>query len=169
MTPADPDLPYRPGVGAVLFNADGRVWIGRRSMDPGQPVDRYWQMPQGGIDEGETPAEAVLREVIEETGTDKCEIIAESTDWLTYDLPDHLMGVSWGGRFRGQTQKWFALRFTGDDDDFDLAGDGHPEFVEWRWVAFEDLPGLIIPFKRRLYEDILSEFHDLPKRMASPI
>jgi putative (di)nucleoside polyphosphate hydrolase len=163
-SPVNPaDLPYRRGVGAVLFNDAGLVFAGRRF---GVYSDA-WQMPQGGIDDGESPEAAVLRELQEETGTDKAEIIAETSTWLTYELPDELIGVAWGGRYRGQIQKWFALRFTGEDADFDLDADETPEFSEWRWLALDALPGLIVPFKRRLYEDIRAEFHDLPERIAS--
>ena len=158
------DLPYRLGVGAALFNAQGLVFIGRRA---GGRFPMAWQMPQGGIDEGEAPADAVLRELEEETGTAKADIIAESRAWLTYDLPDELAGVAWGGKYRGQKQKWFALRFTGTDSDFDIDADDKPEFCEWRWAALQELPGLIVPFKRRLYDDIVAEFHDLPERISS--
>jgi len=157
------DLPYRRGVGAVLFNAAGRVFAARR-------IGAYsdaWQMPQGGIDEGESPEQAVLRELEEETGTANAEIIAETSTWLSYDLPDELIGVAWGGRYRGQVQKWFALRFTGDDDDFDLNAHEEPEFSEWRWIALDELPGLIVPFKRRLYDDLRDEFQDIPERITS--
>ena len=126
-----------------------------------------WQMPQGGIDEGEAPADAVVRELEEETGTAKADIIAESRAWLTYDLPDELAGVAWDGKYRGQKQKWFALRFTGADSDFDLDADDRPEFCEWRWASLQELPGLIVPFKRRLYDDIIAEFHGIPERIAS--
>lgn len=156
-------LPYRRGVGAVLINSNGLVFAGRRLG----AYSEAWQMPQGGIDEGESPDQAVLRELEEETGTDKAEIIAESRAWLTYDLPDDLIGVVWGGLYRGQIQKWFALEFTGLDDDIDINAHDKPEFSEWRWVALEKLPGLIVPFKRRLYDDILAEFKDVPDRITS--
>ena len=162
--PADPaGLSYRRGVGAVLFNSAGLVFAGRRLGT----YSEAWQMPQGGIDEGETPDRAVLRELQEETGTDKAEIIAESRGWLTYDLPDDLIGSAWGGRYRGQTQKWFALEFTGLDSDIDIHAHEKPEFSEWRWIALNELPGLIVPFKRRLYDDILAEFHELPEKIIS--
>jgi putative (di)nucleoside polyphosphate hydrolase len=166
------DLPFRPGVGAMLFNGEGEVFVGRRFGPRGSPRRGsrgayVWQMPQGGIDDGETPAMAVMRELAEETGTDKADIIAETKGWLTYDLPDDLMGVSWGGRYRGQTQKWFALRFTGVDADFDLNADGKPEFTDWKWVAMAELPRLVVPFKRRLYDEILAEFQDLAKPKAT--
>jgi putative (di)nucleoside polyphosphate hydrolase len=118
-----------------------------------------WQMPQGGIDPGETPREAALRELKEETGTDKAVVLGESRDWLHYDLPEGLAGGIWGGRYRGQRQKWFAMRFTGEDGDIDPAATEHPEFDAWEWVAPELLPDLIVPFKRPLYRDILAEFH----------
>ncbi len=149
--------PYRRGVGAVLINAEGKVFVARRIDTPGEA----WQLPQGGIDEGETPRQAVLRELAEEIGTDKAEIIAESADWLSYDLPDDLADKVWGGRYRGQMQKWFALRFTGAEEDIDLNASQHPEFTDGKWVAMEDLPRLIVPFKRTLYENIVAQFRHL--------
>lgn len=157
MSAPDPAaLPYRRGVGIVLINLDGLVWVGERHDMPGA-----WQMPQGGIDDGEAPRDTALRELAEETGAHGVEILAESADWYSYDLPPELLGLVWGGRYRGQTQKWFVCRFMGEDSEFDLdvAGDG--EFSRWRWVTAEALPGLIVPFKRRLYESILSEFHSV--------
>ncbi len=148
----------------MLFNPAGKVFVGRRF---GTRYANAWQMPQGGIDEGETPGQALMRELEEETGTAKAEIIAETNDWLTYDLPEDLTGVAWSGQYRGQQQKWFALRFTGTDADIDLNADEAPEFREWRWVAMEELPGLIVPFKRRLYDALVAEFHDLPERILS--
>jgi putative (di)nucleoside polyphosphate hydrolase len=141
----------------MLLNPAGRVFVGRRI---GLPLDPAWQMPQGGIDRGETPRQAALRELKEETGTDKADILAESAAWFRYDLPPELAGRVWGGRWRGQRQKWFAMRFRGDDRDIDLAA-AEPEFDAWQWVAPETLPALIVPFKRRLYRDILAEFRDL--------
>jgi putative (di)nucleoside polyphosphate hydrolase len=158
-------LPYRLGVGGVVFNADGLVWIGRRVTEPGQNVEHYWQMPQGGIDAGEDPAEAVVREIAEETGTDKVKIVDETGDWLVYDLPGHLVGVAWGGKYRGQRQKWYALRFTGADGDFDLAGHAKPEFSDWRWIELERLPALIVPFKQGLYHQVVAAFADWPARI----
>ena len=160
MTPGS--LPYRLGVGLVLFNAEGLVWAGRRIDQKGDA----WQMPQGGIDDGETPEEAVLRELEEEIGTGKAEIIAESGDWLTYELPPELVGVAWKGRYRGQKQKWFALRFTGQDSDIRIDTE-HPEFAEWRWVEFERLIELIVPFKRELYQQITAEFTALAKTLRA--
>ncbi len=156
------DLPYRLGVGLVLFNADGLVWAGRR-LD--QKIEA-WQMPQGGIDDGETPEQAALRELEEEIGTGKAEIIAESKDWLTYELPPELVGVAWKGRYRGQKQKWFALRFTGRESDIRIDTE-HPEFAEWRWVEFEQLVELIVPFKRALYQQVTAEFAALAKTLRA--
>jgi putative (di)nucleoside polyphosphate hydrolase len=150
------DLPYRPCVGIMLFNHDGLVFVGKR-ID--QTVEG-WQMPQGGIDEGETPRQAVLRELREEVGTDKAEIIGEMENWLTYDLPPHLVGVAFHGRFKGQRQKWFALRFTGQDPDIDITAH-EPEFAEWKWLALEALPQLIVPFKRDTYQQVIESFRNL--------
>ncbi len=149
--------PYRQGVGAMLFNHRGEVFVGRRIDTPGQD----WQMPQGGIDSGEAPRHAGMRELAEETGIKSAVIVAESADWLRYDLPRDLAARVWKGRYRGQEQMWFALRFTGTDGDIDLNVSRHPEFSQWKWVAIERLPDLIIEFKRRLYEDIVAEFHHL--------
>lgn len=152
---------YRPGVGVMLLNPRGLVFVGRRVDTP-----EAWQMPQGGIDAGETPREAALRELVEEVGTDRVELLAESRGWLSYDLPPAIAGRIWGGRYRGQTQKWFAFRFTGRDGDIDVHT-AHPEFDAWRWVAPEELPRLIVPFKRPVYEAVLAEFrHLLPRRDA---
>ena len=147
------DLPYRPGVGLMVLSPEGLVFVARRIDMPSEA----WQMPQGGIDEGETPEQAALREFREEVGTDKVEIIAESERWLSYDLPEELLPRLWGGRFRGQNQKWFLVRFTGTDDDIDIATE-NPEFLDWKWVELETIPDLIVPFKRRLYQDLVAEF-----------
>ena len=145
-------LPYRPCVGVMLVNAAGLIWVGRRIDTP-----NGWQMPQGGIDPGETPAVAALREMHEEIGTDKAEIVAESQAWHRYDLPKHLLGKAWGGRFRGQEQRWFILRYTGTDDDVNIATK-HPEFEAWQWVRPDQLSDLIVPFKRQVYEQVVAEF-----------
>ena len=158
MTPTS--LPYRSGVGLVLFNAQGLVWVGRRIDEKNDA----WQMPQGGIDEGEAPEQAALRELEEEIGTARAEIVGETAGWLTYDLPPDLVGKVWKGRYRGQKQKWFALRFTGSDADIRIDTE-HPEFAEWRWVEFEQLTELIVPFKRDLYARVTEEFADLARRM----
>jgi putative (di)nucleoside polyphosphate hydrolase len=149
---------YRPAVGIMLLNREAKIFVGRRiDMPAGLAA---WQMPQGGIDPGETPREAALRELKEETGTDKALILGESRGWLHYDLPTEIAGGMWGGRYRGQRQKWFAMRFTGEDGDIDPAAAEHPEFDAWEWVAPELVPELIVPFKRPLYRDILAEFRE---------
>jgi len=145
---------YRSAVGVMLLNPAGQVFVARR-ID--MPMMRAWQMPQGGIDPGETPQQAAFRELREEIGTDKAEILGESRVWLKYDLPVEGASGVWGGRYRGQRQKWFAMRFTGKDADIDLATD-HPEFDAWKWIRPERLPQMIVPFKRQLYADILAEF-----------
>jgi putative (di)nucleoside polyphosphate hydrolase len=152
-------LPYRPNVGAVLFNADGLVWIGRRQSHPTQEAaPGGWQLPQGGIDEDEDPRAAVLRELAEEIGTAKAEIIGEHPEWLTYDLPPEAIGVALGGKYRGQRQRWFALRFTGTDADINLQAEEHPEFDAWRWAKLEELPGLAVAFKRAIYATLATSF-----------
>jgi putative (di)nucleoside polyphosphate hydrolase len=152
---------YRPGVGIMLLNDKGLVFVGRRiNMPTGLAA---WQMPQGGIDRGETPRQAALRELHEEAGTDKAEILAESQVWHHYDLPPEIAGRMWKGRYRGQRQKWFAMHFTGTDADIDLATH-HPEFDAWEWVEPERLPELIVPFKRQIYQDVLIEFREFLNR-----
>ena len=145
---------YRRSVGVMLLNRQGEVFVGRRIDMPTLPA---WQMPQGGIDRGETPAKAALRELKEEIGTDRAEILDESRAWLKYELPAELACKVFGGRYCGQKQKWFAMRFIGEDSDIDL-DTAHPEFDRWQWVAPYRLPELIVPFKRQLYLDILAEF-----------
>ena len=152
--------PYREGVGIVLLNHRGLVFVGRRSDTPGA-----WQMPQGGIDRGETPREAAIRELEEETGTDKAEFVAESRGWLSYDLPPEIAARVWDGRYRGQRQKWFAFRFTGADADIRLDA-GRPEFDAWKWVAPEEIADEIVPFKRALYRAVLAEFREVLARRA---
>jgi putative (di)nucleoside polyphosphate hydrolase len=155
---SDSDLPfYRPAVGIMLLNPAGLAFIGRRiDMPAGLAA---WQMPQGGIDPGETPRQAAFRELAEEVGTDKAEILAETRGWLHYDLPTDIASRMWGGRWRGQRQKWFLMRFTGGDADINPATD-HPEFDAWEWVEPRRLPELIVPFKRPLYCDLLAEFRE---------
>jgi putative (di)nucleoside polyphosphate hydrolase len=159
------DLPYRPNVGAVLFNRDGLVFVARRAdMPNAEGPAGGWQLPQGGIDDGEDPAVAVFRELEEEIGTRKATVIGEHPDWLTYDLPANLLGIAWRGRYRGQRQRWFAMRFTGEDSDIRLDLDPHPEFDAWRWVPLTDLPALAVPFKRAIYEVLTASF----ARFATP-
>ena len=153
MTDPHADLPYRPNVGAVLFNRHGQVFVGRRAS-----ARESWQLPQGGIDPGEDPAAAVLRELEEEIGTRRASLLAEHDAWLSYDLPAELIGVAWGGRYRGQRQRWFALRFEGQDAEIALDRDPHPEFDAWRWVPLAELPSLAVPFKRPVYEVLATAF-----------
>ncbi|MFO1059117.1 MAG: RNA pyrophosphohydrolase [Dongiaceae bacterium] len=150
------DLPYRPGVGIMLFGPPGQVLVARRIDMPSDA----WQMPQGGIDAGEAPLDAAWREMEEEIGTAAAALLAESREWLSYDLPDELIPRLWGGRFRGQRQKWFAFRFTGRDGDIDIARE-NPEFSAWRWAPLEQVPDLIVPFKRTLYQRLVEEFRPL--------
>jgi putative (di)nucleoside polyphosphate hydrolase len=153
---SESDLPfYRPAVGIMLVNPAGLAFIGRRiDMPAGLAA---WQMPQGGIDPGESPREAAFRELKEEVGTDKAEILAETQGWLHYDLPTDIASRMWSGRWRGQRQKWFLMRFTGTDADINPATE-HPEFDAWEWVEPHRLPELIVPFKRQLYRELLAEF-----------
>ncbi len=157
------DLPYRPCVGLMVLNRAGLVFIGRRSDGP-EHVDatHVWQMPQGGVDAGEDPWPAALRELYEETNIRSVERLGEIKEWLAYDIPREIAAQAWGGKYRGQTQKWYALAFTGDEAEIDIAhpgGGGHePEFVEWRWEKIKNLPALIIPFKRKVYERVVAEF-----------
>ncbi len=157
MTIKKENLPYRPCVGIMLINARGLVFVARR-IDVSQEA---WQMPQGGIDKGELPRQAALRELKEETAVENAEIIAESGHWRSYDLPDDLIGRAWGGKYRGQTQKWFAVRFLGDDDEINIDAGKHTEFSAWKWAPVDDLVGLIVPFKAQLYMDVVAEFRHL--------
>jgi len=157
-------LPYRPNVGAVIFNVQGEVLIARRSDMPGAGSpgdDGIWQFPQGGIDENEDPRQAVLREVQEEIGTTDVQIMSEHPEWLSYDLPQHLIGVALGGRYRGQTQKWFALRFTGRDETIRLDTHLPPEFDRWQWMAFDRIFDLDLGFKKDLYRTLHFAFAGL--------
>jgi putative (di)nucleoside polyphosphate hydrolase len=159
-----PDITaYRPCVGIILFNKDGLVWIGRRfEKQNDEGIGKWWQMPQGGIDDGEDVETAARRELYEETSVKQISLMKESDRWYTYDLPEHLIGVSWKGKYRGQKQKWFAFRFEGKDADINLVVPGHKqEFDEWRWVKMDELLDLIIPFKRGVYEELVRDFRGL--------
>ena len=161
------DLPYRPCVGIMVLNKTGLVWSGRRipignSEYDGSP--QLWQMPQGGIDPGEDPLPAALRELYEETGMKSVSLLAEAGRWIHYDLPAELIGVGLKGKYRGQTQRWFAFRFEGDESEIAInppPGGHEPEFDAWAWKPMAELPDLIVPFKRRVYEEVIAEFAHL--------
>ncbi len=161
MKRVDPEsLPYRPAVGCMVFNPAGLVFVGRRIV---QEADEAWQMPQGGIDEGEDVRKAALRELEEETGITKVEVLGQTPDWLSYDLPRDLIGIALKGKYRGQRQKWFALRFTGRDNEIDLNAHKHAEFDAWRWVEIDEVVGLIVPFKRQVYQHVVDIFRPFAK------
>ncbi len=151
------DLPYRLNVGAALFNQAGQVFVGRRADMPAG-LDHVWQMPQGGIDDGEDERAAVFRELAEEIGTANADIIGQYPDLLSYDLPAHLVGLAFGGRYRGQSQRWFALKFKGKDADINLNAHTPAEFIEWRWANLNDLPNLAVDFKRPIYTTLARDF-----------
>jgi putative (di)nucleoside polyphosphate hydrolase len=159
----DPErLPYRPCVGVMLLNAEGHAFVGRRADHGSEPEGEgtWWQMPQGGLDEGEDAEQAARRELLEETGVHSVRFLARTRDWLTYDLPPELVGVAWEGRFRGQKQLWFAARFEGEESEIDIGPrEGHEqEFDAWRWAPMQELPSLIVPFKRKVYLAVIEEF-----------
>lgn len=144
---------YRPCVGIMLFNANGHVFVGQRR----DRMVEAWQMPQGGVDQGEAPTDAAMRELKEEIGTNNAHIVSETVDWLAYDLPDELQGKVWKGRFRGQIQKWYLMRFLGKDEDVNLET-AEPEFRTWRWARPEELVGLAVPFKQGIYTEVIRRF-----------
>jgi putative (di)nucleoside polyphosphate hydrolase len=161
-------LPYRRCVGAMLLDATGRVFVGKRM--PGEEntsLEYAWQMPQGGIDDDEDLLAAAKRELYEETNVTSVAVLAEAPDWYSYDIPRDLIGERWKRKWRGQTQKWFAFRFTGPDSEIDVlhpgGGKHEPEFEAWRWIDMHDLPGLIVPFKRPVYEKVVAAFAHLAR------
>ena len=164
---APTDLPYRPCAGQMVINRAGLVWIGYRADAKNEAEGRgaWWQMPQGGIDPGEDPQAAAIRELYEETCISSVKVLAELPGWLTYDLPRDLIGKAWGGRYRGQKQKWFAFRFLGDDSEISIdPPPGHErEFVAWRWAPAGELMDLIVPFKRDVYRQVLAEFASMAR------
>jgi len=161
------ELPYRPCVGIMVLNRDGLVWAGRRKVKPGDELsgsDHLWQMPQGGIDGDENPEAAARRELHEETGIRSVSLLARTSGWIRYDLPPNLVGTALKGRYRGQKLKWFAYRFEGEESEIaiDPPPDGHPaEFGAWAWKPMEELPGLIVPFKRPVYDEVVAQFRHL--------
>ena len=163
-------LPYRPCAGQMVINRDGLVWVGCRADAKNEAEGRgeWWQMPQGGIDDGEDPAKAAVRELFEETGIRSVSLIAEHSQWVTYDLPPDLIGVAWRGRYRGQKQKWFAYRFLGSDSEVTIKPPPglEAEFVAWRWAPVDELLDLIVPFKRDVYRAVLAEFAPLARPVS---
>jgi putative (di)nucleoside polyphosphate hydrolase len=166
---SDNTLPFRACVGMMLLNRQGLVWVGRRRPKWAADHTAYiWQMPQGGIEKFEPPRIAALRELREETGITNVEILAEHPNWLSYELPDRLLGVALKGRYRGQRQKWFAMRFLGDDSEVNIASKGglKAEFEAWRWVPIAMVPKLIVPFKRGVYDRVTQDFAHLATEAA---
>ncbi len=169
------ELPYRLGVGVAVFRSDGRVWIGKRiaAADAEEGMGTWWQMPQGGLKEGEDPEEAARRELWEETSMCSVRLLGEVPGWFAYDLPPDLQRIAWGGRYRGQKQKWFAFRFEGHDSEIDVhrPGDGKhkPEFGEWRWEQVERLPELVVGFKRQVYAALVPHLRQFAERARQQI
>ncbi|SMQ86153.1 putative (di)nucleoside polyphosphate hydrolase [Devosia lucknowensis] len=172
--PAREALPYRDCVGVAVFNPAGNVFLGQRKFegDPDQSAAQgfAWQMPQGGIDAGEDPLAAALRELYEETSMTSVSLLAEAPEWIHYDLPDELLGVAFKGRYRGQRQRWFAFAFTGNEAEIDVVAPGggkhKAEFGAWRWERLSRVPGLIVPFKRPAYDLVVDAFRDIPQRFG---
>ncbi len=163
-------MPYRLNAGIALFNREGKVWIGRRNDYPEDLGGRIWQMPQGGIDKGEEPVDAAIRELHEETNISSISLLTAAPDWVQYDLPDEYLGVALKGKYRGQKQKWFAALFEGEESEIDIempdGGRHKAEFNAWRWETLENLPELVVPFKREAYLTIVGFFRDIPDRLA---
>lgn len=161
------DLPYRPCAGIMVLNDKGLVWAGRRISQGNSEFDgspQLWQMPQGGIDDGEAPLAAAIRELYEETGMKTVTLLAEARDWIHYDLPPQLIGIGLRGKYRGQAQKWFAFRFDGDESEIQInppPGSNEAEFDAWDWKPMESLPELIVSFKRSVYEQVVAQFRHL--------
>jgi putative (di)nucleoside polyphosphate hydrolase len=156
-------LPYRPCAGLLVLNRAGLAFVGRRKDGPEHTdATHIWQLPQGGIDPGEDPYQAALRELYEETNIRSVEPLGEIAEWLTYDIPAEILGQAWKGRYRGQKQKWYALRFIGKDSEIDVThpanGEHKAEFIDWRWEPMANLPDLVVPFKRAIYEQVVKEF-----------
>ncbi|MEO9296892.1 RNA pyrophosphohydrolase [Devosia alba] len=177
MTASRPDrqsLPYRDCVGVTVFNQQGRVLIGRRigdhDVEDQSEIEAPWQMPQGGIDQGEDPLRAALRELHEETNITSVSLLAEAPEWIYYELPDAALGIALKGRFRGQRQRWFAFAFTGQDSEIDVhtpgAGKFSAEFDAWRWEKLSRTPALIVPFKKDAYDQVVAAFADIPQRFS---
>lgn len=164
------DLPYRPCVGVMVINSEGLVWAGRRIAEGNSEYDgspQLWQMPQGGIDKGEDPTAAAYRELYEETGMRSVTLLGQSRNWINYDLPSHLIGIGLKGKYRGQTQRWFAFRFKGSEDEIQInppPGGHSAEFDAWEWKPIRELPNLIVPFKRNVYDQVVAEFEHLTRQ-----
>jgi len=160
-------LAYRPCAGVLLFNRVGEVFVARRIDTVGTALAQAWQMPQGGIDKGEDPEQAALRELAEETGVSSAEVVGRTADWLPYDFPDEILANASLGKWRGQKQLWFACRFTGSDGEIDLEAHGEPEFDRWRWAPLADLPDLIVPFKKVVYSQVVAELGPVVRRAVA--